>query len=152
VLLTRLNPSRLPTKAVSDFDQAIRLELGNANFYNNRGNLRRARKVYDLAAADFSEAIRLYPEFVYAYYNRGLTRMDQKEYDLAIVDFHEVIRFDPQDVMAYYHRGLAWSAKEQFESAIQDFDRAGPEAVLRLPGPRAREGGPEGLRRAHRGV
>lgn len=59
-------------RAISDFNEAIRLSPQDAVSYYNRGNAYRDQDDPARAIADYSEAIRLNPQYANAYYNRGL--------------------------------------------------------------------------------
>ena len=49
-------------EAVADFDEAVRLDPTNAEFFDKRGSLHFNCKRFKEAAADFAEAVRLDPQ------------------------------------------------------------------------------------------
>ena len=59
-------------KALEDYNEAIRLDPGDADVYINRGNVLFEGSRFELAIRDYSEAIRISPNYVEAYHNRGL--------------------------------------------------------------------------------
>ena len=56
-------------KAITDYDEGIRLDPKDAYAYSCRGNAWLEKKEYDNAIRDFNEAISLDPKDAYAYYN-----------------------------------------------------------------------------------
>ena len=92
--------------AISDYNEAIRLDPTNDTAYNNRGIAWSDKKDHDKAIADYNEAIRIDPKDASAYHNRGNAWSNKKEYDKAIADYNEAIRIDPK--YAYPYNGRAW--------------------------------------------
>jgi tetratricopeptide (TPR) repeat protein len=74
------------SKAISDYDQAIKLNMENAFAWFNRGNLQLHMGAYHRAIDDFSEAIRHEANLGEAYYNRALTLLYLGENQLACSD------------------------------------------------------------------
>jgi tetratricopeptide (TPR) repeat protein len=108
--------------ALSDLNEAIRLDADAASPYLNRGRLWARKREYEKAVADFNETIRLNPKSVAAYNNRGNAWSDMGEYDKAIVDFNEVLRLDQKFTAAYNNRGIAWEKKQEYDKAIADYN------------------------------
>ena len=61
-------------RAITDHDQAIRLDPKNALAFNNRGKAYIAKRDNDRAIADYDQAIRLNPKYAAAFYNRGIAK------------------------------------------------------------------------------
>ena len=72
--------------AISDFNDAIRLDPKYALAYNNRGFAWSVKKDHDKAIADFDEAIRLDPKYAVAYSSRGDAWYNKKNYDKVRTD------------------------------------------------------------------
>jgi len=66
--------------ALFDANETVRLTPNDANAYNWRGLVHRARGQYDSAIRDYSEALRLSPDFTTAYNNRGIARCNAGQY------------------------------------------------------------------------
>jgi len=94
-------------KAISDCNQAIRLDSDFVLAYVNRGLAWNGKGEYDKAIADCNQAIRLDSNYAYAYHIRGIVHRDKGEYGKAIADFTEAIRLDPKYSRAYNER--AWA-------------------------------------------
>ena len=78
---------------MQDYEQAIGLNPGNANAYNNRGVIYRIKRQYGRAIADYDEAIWLKNgNFPAACYNRALAYADKGEYEKSLKD-DVVLRF-----------------------------------------------------------
>jgi len=111
-------------RALSDYDQAIRLNPAAADAFNNRGNAYRELHEFDKAIGDYDEAIRLNPKYAHAYNNRGVIYLEMGDPVRAAADFDEAIARDPEYANAYRNRGLARTDQGLFDSAIGDFDEA----------------------------
>ena len=57
--------------AIQNYNEAVRLDPGNANYYRKRGDAYLQNNEHDKAIADFTEAIRLNPADAIAYSNRA---------------------------------------------------------------------------------
>jgi tetratricopeptide (TPR) repeat protein len=110
-------------KAVTDYDEAIKLDRRSAPFFRGRGLARHFKGSYDQAIADFDEAIRLDPKSAPSLIGRGASRSARREFGKAIADFSEAIWLDPLAITAYEGRGRAWFSKKEFAKAIVDFNR-----------------------------
>ena len=92
-------------RALSDLDEAIRLDPTYACAFNNRGRLYSFKRDYDRAIADYDHAIKLDPSLAMAYSNRGQSRYNKGDLDGAIADFDTAIKQDPAHATAYANRG-----------------------------------------------
>jgi uncharacterized protein (TIGR02145 family) len=110
-------------KAISEFNEAIRLDPKFFKAYTMRGFAYYFKKDYDKAISDCSEAIRLDPKFETAYNIRGDAYYEKKEYDKAISDYTQVIRLEP-NFGVYFHRGRAYYEKKEYDKAIADYTQA----------------------------
>jgi tetratricopeptide (TPR) repeat protein/S1-C subfamily serine protease len=112
-------------EAITDFDQAIRLNPNFAVAYYSRGSTRRELGDKKGAITDFDQAIRLNPNDAGFYSNRGVVRNDLGDKKGAIADYTQAIRLDPNFAGAYYNRGtVRYSKLGDRKGAIADFDQA----------------------------
>jgi tetratricopeptide (TPR) repeat protein len=74
-------------KAISDYNEAIRLNPNNAKAYKERGWAYSCNNEYDKAISDYTEAIGLDPNDAWAYNNRGEAYESQGKLDMAKADF-----------------------------------------------------------------
>ncbi|MDR3623357.1 MAG: tetratricopeptide repeat protein [Paludisphaera borealis] len=110
--------------AIADFNEAIRLEPGEACYYYNRGKAWNARQDYEKAIADFDKAICLDPEEPDAYTNRADAQYAKKDYEKAVADYSEAIRREPGDVVPYNNRGNTRFKQKDYEKALIDYNEA----------------------------
>ncbi|MBV9643937.1 MAG: tetratricopeptide repeat protein [Verrucomicrobia bacterium] len=111
-------------KAISDYNEAIRLDPNLAWTYDARGSIYEERNEYDKAISDYNNAIRLNPKFSYAYVSRARIFFQKREYEKAISDLNEAIRLDPKFALAYTIRGNNYLRKKEYEKAFSDYNEA----------------------------
>ena len=112
------------TRAIADYDEAIRLDPQIADAFNNRGNSHQDQGDLAVAIADYDQAIRLNPKFALAFNNRGFAHRVRGDLARAVADLDEAIRLEPQFALAYYNRGLAQLTLGNIGRAIADYDEA----------------------------
>lgn len=109
--------------AISDYNEAIRLNPKNAGAYEERGLAYVMKMDLDKAIDNFSESIRLNPKDAIVYCERGGIYDAKGEYDNAINDFDEALRIDPKNIKALLKRGAVYSKKKELEKAINDYNQ-----------------------------
>lgn len=110
--------------AISDFDEAIRIDPDFANAFYNRGSAYQSKGDYVRAIQDYTEAIRLDPKDAIFFSNRGTAYQGKHELDRAIEDFDEAIRLDPKQAASFSNRASAYRAKGEHDRAMQDYNEA----------------------------
>ena len=78
--------------AITDLDEAIKLNPTVAKAYANRGEAYSAKREFDRAIADLDKAIKLDPAAGAAYSSRGTAYLFKGDYGRAIADCDEAIR------------------------------------------------------------
>ena len=63
------------TRAILDYNEALKLNPQYGQAYNNRGAAYRLQGDYTRAILDYNEAIKIDPKYASAYYNRGLAHI-----------------------------------------------------------------------------
>jgi len=113
-------------KAVTDFNEAIRIEPRYFIPYHARGNARMVQGRPELAIADYTSALERCPreQAAVCYYNRGNAYASLRDYDRAIADYSQAIMLKPQYAEAYHNRGSAWNGRGQPDRAITDYSQA----------------------------
>jgi tetratricopeptide (TPR) repeat protein len=114
-------------RAITDFNEAIRLNPQNARAYNNRGSSFRGKREYDRAISDHNEAIRLDP-YADAYNSRGITFFAKGDRDQAVADFSKAVELDPKNGKFLVSRGRAFEAMNDKARALVDY-----QSILALP-------------------
>jgi tetratricopeptide (TPR) repeat protein len=110
--------------AITDYDQAIRLDPKLALAYNNRGFVHHRLGDHKSAIIDYDQAIRLNPKYSEAYSNRGFARYKVGDNQGAIADYDQSVRIAPESARAHNMRGVFYSRVGDNQGAIADFDQA----------------------------
>lgn len=107
--------------ADSCLTQAIKYDIGNADYYISRAQARHAQNRYNLALSDYDRVIEMIPQHFVAHYNRGLIRATVGDDNRAIEDFDFVIQEEPDNVLAIYNRAELRKAVGDYRGAIDDY-------------------------------
>lgn len=113
-----------PQKVIEYLNEAIKLNPGLAQAYNNRGNAYGDLGQYQQAIVDYNEAIRLKPDYANAYSNRGIAYDGLGEYQLAIEDLNEAIRLKPDYANAWSNRALTYLNHDNKNLGCPDAQKA----------------------------
>jgi tetratricopeptide (TPR) repeat protein len=121
--------------ALSDFDEALRLDPEQVGVYLLRSKIWGEKKDYARALADLDEAVRLDPKDPRLFWERGqyLASQDPKK---ALSDFRECLRLDPKNLgvlavisQLYAEQGDTRKALEIIQKAVH-LDPANAGAVV----------------------
>jgi tetratricopeptide (TPR) repeat protein len=111
------------SRAIADYDEALRLEPHRARTYSNRSAAYRKLGRAERAIEDVSAAIRIDPTQPEFFDNRGLDLAGNGDYARAIADYDEAIKIRPE-AKFLTNRGDAYQAKKDYDRAIADYDAA----------------------------
>jgi lipoprotein NlpI len=111
-------------RALSDCNEAIKLDRAFAPAYVNRGNAYLSKADVEHAFGDFNEAIRLDPKSAWAYSARGDLYKAKGDFNHALADFNEAIRLDPNYAVAYFFRGALYKHLGDFDRAMADLNQS----------------------------
>ncbi|MEH2243176.1 tetratricopeptide repeat protein [Nostoc sp.] len=110
--------------AITDFNQAIRLNPNNAQPYYNRGLARSGLGDHTGAISDYNQALRLNSKFTDAYSDRGWEYYKLGNYKQAISDYNQAMEIYPKYGRSYYLRGIVYAAQGNYKQSIADYNKA----------------------------
>jgi len=110
-------------RAISDYNQAIKLNGKLASAYNNRGVAYDRKGDYERAIGDYDQALKLKPSSE-SYFNRGNVHLVKSQYDHAIDDFNQAIRLRPDFAPAFDNRCWARAVVGILKQALADCNEA----------------------------
>jgi tetratricopeptide (TPR) repeat protein len=111
-------------EAISQFQEALRLEPNSFNVLYALGISWSGKGRLDEAIAAFQAVLRLKPDYADAHNNLGLMLGRKGRLDEAISQFQETLRLKPNDVGARNNLGVALGMKGQVDEAISQFQQA----------------------------
>ena len=112
------------TRAISDYDRAIKINPKYSAAYYNRGNAYSLQGDHIRAISDYDQAIKLNSQFSEAYNNRGIVYGSQGNHIQAMSDYNKAVKFNPENDRAYVNRGVAYFKQGKYDLAILDYDEA----------------------------
>ncbi len=112
------------TRALAEYDEALRLGPDSDQFHKMRGTLYAAMGRLDDAIPDFDEAVRLNPGYSDAFFSRGNAYSAKRDDDKALASFDEAIRLNSNFGAALNNRGLVYIRQSKLDLALADFDTA----------------------------
>lgn len=107
--------------AIRDFDQAIRLEPGNAPVHATRGACYVRKGNLDRALVDLNDALRINPNNAAVHNAFGFYYNARGDYNRALVELNQALRINPQLAAAYKNRGVTYENKGELAAAVADF-------------------------------
>ena len=105
----------------SCFTQALKYDMGNADYYLERAQARHSLSRYNDALADYTRVIELQPRHFVAHYNRGIIRAFVGDDNQALEDFDFVINVEPDNTLAIYNRAELRRNTGDYRGAIADY-------------------------------
>lgn len=111
-------------KALSDLDEAIKLEPKAAEYRNWRGQAHFGMKNDSLAIDDATAAIALNPRYSDAYTQRAKYNCSLKKISVCFADHTRAVELAPASAKPYFGRGQSYSDVRDHESAVKDFTKA----------------------------
>ena len=123
-LSTSLFMQKKFTDLVIVYDKCIKTYPNNPNLYNNRANIYKMLKRYDLALVDYEKAISLDKNYKSPYLGKASLFVVTSKEDEAIEILNEIIKKYSNEASAYYYKGLALFFKNDKENALKNFTLA----------------------------
>lgn len=114
-------------KALKDFDQALKLQPENGDFYYSRAQVYSRMDNTDAALADFAKAV----EFINSEFGRSVAFSErakiyqaQGKLDDSLKDYGEAIKLAPEFAYHYANRAAVYFEKQEYQKAIVDYSEA----------------------------
>ncbi|HRE68854.1 MAG TPA: tetratricopeptide repeat protein [Cyclobacteriaceae bacterium] len=130
--LLRLNSGNTQG-ALSDYNEAIKLEPDNYEYLLNRGLVKERIKDYDGALTDYKKVIELKPEYEKGWLSHGNVMVNLNRVTEAIEDYTTAITYYPDYGLAYYNRAQAWHRLGKTTEACNDLRKAKALGFLIAP-------------------
>ncbi len=111
-------------KALTAFNEAIRLDPEQAKFYMERGSVRGNKSDYEGAISDLDRALTLDPSLADGYFRRGEVNNWRNNYQAAIADLSQFINLKPDEFLGFSERGSVHWKIGDHKSAFSDFNEA----------------------------
>ena len=112
-------------EAISDYDDAIRVEPKDVRAYTARAYAKHKKGLYKPAIADYNKAVSMMTsEDPNIYLLRGQFKADLGKHHDAINDYNEAIKINPQYADAYHNRGIAKARLGEHRNAINNYNEA----------------------------
>ncbi|WP_213742173.1 caspase family protein [Bradyrhizobium sp. dw_411] len=112
------------SRAIVDFDEALRLNSKSIAALNNRGAAWLLKGENAKAIADLDAAVALDPKNPSIFSARGTLWRQLGEYNKSIADLNEAITLAPKVSQAYNNRALTWKDAGEYDRAIADLNEA----------------------------
>ncbi len=112
-----------PDEAVRQYQQAIRLEPGQATIYNDLGNILLGQNNISEARQNYRKARELDPALAQAHGNYCTTLARESRLEESVDCYREAIRIFPNQVDAYFNLGVTYARLERWQEAIDVWTR-----------------------------
>lgn len=110
-------------KAISDYNQAIKLDKTDHDLYFRRADVFFSMKKFTSAIADYSNAIELSPDSLNYYVSRAVAYEEKGEYDKALTDYNVVLETEPRHELALRNRAILYcGVLEQPDKGFVDWN------------------------------
>lgn len=109
--------------AIYDFSEAIRLDSGFIQAFENRGVAKYYLNAFHEAIEDFSKALEINPNDYNTYARRGWARLKLLDCKGAVYDFTRAIEGGRNESQNYNARGQAKYYLHDYEGAFADFSK-----------------------------
>jgi tetratricopeptide (TPR) repeat protein len=109
-------------KAIADLTEAVRINPGYGDAYNDLGIAHARTGNLGAALAAFDRALALDPTYADAFYNRAMVHVQRQDFRAAAEDLNRAISLDPASLGAYQFRALAYYRLGQYAKARQDVE------------------------------
>ena len=111
-------------EAITCYDEAIRINPGDALVWTNKGVALGSLGRYKEEITCYDEAIRINPGYAKAWTNKGVALDNLGRYKEAITCYDEAIRINPGDALAWCGKGIVLCKIGRYKESITCYDEA----------------------------
>jgi Flp pilus assembly protein TadD len=111
-------------EAISDYNQAIKLDPKWAKPYNNRGLAYFLLKQFQNTIDDCTTAIKLDPKLIIAYINRGFAYQNLGQFQQGLADMNRAVDLDRNSANSYGARARLEYRWTKYPDTIRDYTKA----------------------------
>ena len=111
-------------EALPEFREALRIQPGHYQLYNNIANILDTQGKHAEAADEYRKAIQLKPGIAYQHNSLGITLMEMGDYTNALAEFSEAERVDPGYPWSHIERARLYFGMGRDPEALQELRAA----------------------------
>lgn len=111
-------------RAIEDFDEALRLQPGNASILFERAGTFTSLGEFSSAISDYDSCLAIDPANPRAFFQRGVVYYRLGEHPLALNDYNEALRLDPHYPPVYNERAWTLYLLGKYSAALTDTEHA----------------------------
>lgn len=111
-------------EAISEFNEALRLDPGYVEVYNNLGAAYHSMGLTEDAINSLKEALRLKPGYIEAHCNLGNIYSSTARFDEAFAVLEAALSLEPENAQVHISLGILFEEQEKFPEAIKEFQEA----------------------------
>ena len=130
---TELFKQRKITELATVYDKCIAAYTDKAYLYNNRANVYKMLKKYELALTDYEKAIALDENYINPQLGKATTLIITSKLDETLDILNVITKNEPKEPRAYYNKGLVYSFKKDRKKALKNYNLAVKYAKYPLP-------------------
>ena len=112
------------TDAVKHFNQALKINPGDAKSINNLGKVLTSQGKLDAAIQDFHQALQLEPDDVKILNNLSVALAVEGKVNDAVQELEHTLALKPEYAEAYYNLGNIYASRADYDDAAQNYEAA----------------------------
>lgn len=109
--------------AAADYDEAVRLLPGSADYRINRGMFHMLGGEMPAALENFDAAVQAHPGSAKPYFYRSRYYATTEQWDRALEDLNRCVTIDSGDAGSLLARGTVYLNMKRYNEALADYDR-----------------------------
>ena len=111
-------------KAITLYDQLIKVAPDSSGYYYNRGKNYRHLEMHKEAIENYKKAISIDSDRMDYWVSLAVSQQILNDVDGALKTYEDALKIDPNHAMTYYNLGTIYASKNQFEKAIEYLEQS----------------------------